>query len=77
MEQEVEHEAGNDVGTVESGRALSMDEFKAQLNAAFGETKAEKELWQDATEKITAFGPRRTGPNVLIDATPGGVCGKL
>ncbi|THY96027.1 elongation factor Tu [Aureobasidium pullulans] len=77
VEQEVEHEAGNDVGTVESGRALSMDEFKAQLNAAFGETKAEKELWQDATEKITAFGPRRTGPNVLIDATPGGVCGKF
>ncbi|KAG9612498.1 P-loop containing nucleoside triphosphate hydrolase protein, partial [Aureobasidium melanogenum] len=76
-EQETEHEAGNDVGTVESGRTLSMDEFKAQLGAAFAELKGEKEIWQDATEKITAFGPRRVGPNVLIDATKGGICGKF
>ncbi|KAH0070066.1 P-loop containing nucleoside triphosphate hydrolase protein, partial [Aureobasidium melanogenum] len=76
-EQESEHEAGNDVGTVESGRTLSMDEFKAQLGAAFAELNGEKEIWQDATERITAFGPRRVGPNVLIDATKGGICGKF
>ncbi|KAI4736637.1 elongation factor Tu [Aureobasidium sp. EXF-12298] len=76
-EQETEHEADNDVGTVELGRTLSMDEFKAQLGAAFAELKGEKEIWQDATEKITAFGPRRVGPNVLIDATEGGICGKF
>lgn len=76
-EQGTEQEAGNDVGTVESGRTLSMDEFKAQLGSAFAEVKGEKEIWQDAIEKITAFGPRRTGPNVLIDATKGGICGKL
>jgi ribosome assembly protein 1 len=76
-EQDTEHEAGNDVGTVDSGRTLSMDEFKAQLSTAFAEVKSDKEIWQDAVGKITAFGPRRVGPNVLIDATQGGICGRL
>ncbi|KAI4749426.1 elongation factor Tu [Aureobasidium sp. EXF-12298] len=76
-EQDTEHEAGNDVGTVDSGRTLSMDEFKAQLSTAFAEVKGDKEIWQDAVGKITAFGPRRVGPNVLIDATQGGICGRF
>jgi ribosome assembly protein 1 len=76
-EQETEHEAGNDVGTVELGRALSMEEFKAQLSTAFAEVKGDKDVWQDAIERITAFGPRRVGPNVLIDATQGAICGKF
>lgn len=61
-EHVAEHEAGNDVGTVESGRVLSMDEFKAQLSTAFADVKGDKDIWQDAAEKITAFGPRRVGP---------------
>lgn len=77
VEQGTEQEAGNDVGTVESGRLLSMDEFKQQLSEAFAHAKSDKEMWADAAEKITAFGPRRTGPNVLIDATKEGICGKL
>lgn len=76
-EHDTEHEAGNDVGTVESGRVLSMDEFKAQLSTAFAGVKGDKDIWQDAAEKITSFGPRRVGPNVLIDATQNGICGKL
>lgn len=70
-------QAGNDVGTVESGRTLSMDEFKKELASTFAEVKGDKEVWQDAIEKIAAFGPRRTGPNVLIDATKGAICGKF
>ncbi|KAI4847720.1 elongation factor Tu [Aureobasidium sp. EXF-8846] len=76
-EHDTEHEAGNDVGTVELGRALSMQEFKAQLSTAFAEVKGDKDIWQDAIERITAFGPRRVGPNVLIDATQGAICGKF
>ncbi|KAI4847088.1 elongation factor Tu [Aureobasidium sp. EXF-8846] len=76
-EHDTEHEAGNDVGTVELGRALSMEEFKAQLSTAFAEVKGDKDIWQDAIERITAFGPRRVGPNVLIDATQGAICGKF
>lgn len=76
-EQGTEQEAGDDVDTVESGRALSLDDFKKQLGAAFAEAKADKEIWANAVENITAFGPRRTGPNVIIDATKGGICGKF
>jgi ribosome assembly protein 1 len=76
-EHDTEHESGNDVGTVELGRALSMEEFKAQLSTAFAEVKGDKDIWQDAIERITAFGPRRVGPNILIDATQGAICGKF
>ena len=61
----------------ESGRMLSMNEFKEKLTEAFEEEKEEKDTWKDLVDKICSFGPRRVGPNVLIDATRGGVCGKL
>ncbi|GAB7347289.1 hypothetical protein MBLNU459_g3375t1 [Dothideomycetes sp. NU459] len=70
-------EAGNDVGAVETGRLLSMEAFKTQLTAAFAEATGEQDVWQGAVEKITAFGPRRTGPNLLLDATAAGICGKF
>lgn len=72
-----DHDAGNDVGAVETGRLLSMEDFKEQLTAAFAEVEGEQDIWQGAVEKIAAFGPRRTGPNLLLDATPAGICGKL
>ena len=77
QDEEGEEESGNDVGAIESGHVMSMEDFKKQLSAAFAEAKGDAELWADAVEKITAFGPRRTGPNVLIDVTAGGICGKL
>lgn len=72
-----DHETTNDIGTVETGQSLSMDEFKKQLATAFAEARTDQEVWVNAVDNITAFGPRRTGPNVLIDATNGGICGKL
>ena len=61
----------------EGGQALSMAEFKTKLSAAFAEEKADKETWADVVEGICSFGPRRVGPNILVDATRGGICGKL
>ncbi|KAL1302410.1 hypothetical protein AAFC00_002807 [Neodothiora populina] len=72
-----DQEATNDVGTVDTGRVLSMEDFKQQLAATFAEAKGDEGVWADAVENITAFGPRRTGPNVLIDSTKGGICGKF
>ncbi|KAI6884585.1 elongation factor Tu [Hortaea werneckii] len=72
-EQEVEAEEI----AAEAGQNLSMAEFKQQLAAAFGEEKLEKEVWKDAVERIAAFGPRRVGPNVLIDMTSDRICGKF
>lgn len=60
----------------EIGHALDFPEFKKQLKAAFAEAKGQKEIWTDVIEKITAFGPRRIGPNILVDATKAGICGK-
>lgn len=72
-EQEVEAEDTS----AEAGQVLSTEEFKEGLVKAFAEEKHDKELWKDVVEKITAFGPRRVGPNLLIDATADSICRKL
>lgn len=79
-DQDAEHEveqADVEDATVGTGQLLSLADFKKQLAAAFAEAKADKDIWHDAVDKITAFGPRRTGPNLLIDASPTGICGKM
>ena len=83
----VDHEAdGEDIGehdieaedtSAEAGQVLSTDEFKDGLAKAFDEEKTDKEVWKDVIDRITAFGPRRVGPNLLIDATTGGICRRL
>jgi ribosome assembly protein 1 len=52
---------------------LTLEEFKKQLQQAFESVKSERDIWAGAVEKITAFAPRRTGPNLLIDQA--GICG--
>ncbi|KAH7063666.1 P-loop containing nucleoside triphosphate hydrolase protein [Macrophomina phaseolina] len=58
-----------DVDLTEAGQVLTIKEFRKQLITAFAETKGEKEVWEGVAEKISAFGPRRTGPNLLVDET--------
>lgn len=73
--EEHDVEAGDSLE--EAGQVLSMDEFKKQLTEAFAEEKGEKEIWKDVVDKICSFGPRRVGPNILIDATHEAICGRL
>ena len=61
----------NDVGL------LSILDFREKLRSAFAEAKGQENLWSNVVEKIAAFGPRRTGPNLLIDVTQEGTCPKL
>ena len=61
----------NDVGL------LSILDFREKLRSAFAEAKGQENLWANVVEKISAFGPRRTGPNLLIDVTQEGTCQKL
>ena len=56
---------------------LSMLDFRERLQAIFAEVKGEETIWAGAIENIVAFGPRRTGPNLLIDLTHGGTCQRL
>ncbi|KAG9253781.1 P-loop containing nucleoside triphosphate hydrolase protein [Emericellopsis atlantica] len=51
-----------------TGSALSVEDFKKKLKGLLEEGKG-REVWKGQTEQISAFGPRRTGPNLLIDAT--------
>ena len=56
---------------------LSLLDFRERLRSVFAETKGQEHIWTDVVEKIAAFGPRRTGPNLLIDATQDGTCQRL
>ncbi|KAI9850262.1 MAG: Cytoplasmic GTPase/eEF2-like protein (ribosomal biogenesis) [Thelocarpon superellum] len=53
---------------------LSPTEFKHELSAAFEQAETDRETWAGAVDQIVAFGPRRVGPNVLIDGTTQGCC---
>lgn len=72
-----QEEEVDDDDLVDSGKVLSLAEFKKQLQAAFDSVKGQRDVWTNAVEQITAFGPRRTGPNLLIDRTPEAICGKF
>ena len=60
------------------GAVLSLKEFREELTKVFDEeVKEDKELWKNIVDRITAFGPRRIGPNILVDATTVNTCEKL
>ena len=63
--------------TAVNGNLLSLVDFKENLKQAFGEDLAEPDFWADAIERIAAFGPRRVGPNILVDSTKTGTCENL
>ncbi|KAL8629723.1 hypothetical protein Q9189_004575 [Teloschistes chrysophthalmus] len=54
---------------------ISLSDFKTRLQNTFAEAVPESDLWSKVVDNIAAFGPRRTGPNVLIDQT--GSCQKF
>jgi ribosome assembly protein 1 len=56
---------------------LSLEDFKKQLQQLFEGAKGERDVWAGAVERITAFGPRRTGPNILVDVTNDCILGRL
>lgn len=60
----------------EGGAALSTDELRTELQKILEKGKG-KETWKGIIDKIAAFGPRRIGPNLLIDATKDGIFPKV
>lgn len=53
---------------------LSLLEFREKLQEIFAAADGQGNLWTVVVERIAAFGPRRTGPNLLIDTTKEGTC---
>ena len=56
---------------------LSTSEFEKELQKIFAESIEQSRSWTGVTEKIAAFGPRRIGPNILVDSTKEGIFRKL
>jgi len=68
---------GADVAMNSSGDLLSMVDFKDEMNSLFAEEKGQSEVWAGVADKVAAFGPRKVGPNILIDNTKENVCQRL
>ncbi len=69
---------GNEIGHQEQ-KILSLVEFRTQLQATFDEVndKDDKVVWKNIVSHICAFGPRRIGPNIFIDATGRETCSRF
>ncbi|TGO26028.1 hypothetical protein BPAE_0068g00020 [Botrytis paeoniae] len=75
IQESAEHEEVDEV--LGGEKVLSLNEFKEELQKTFEGVKGQKDIWASAVDQITAFGPRRTGPNLLIDSTADGILGKF
>ncbi|CAG8439651.1 10899_t:CDS:10 [Ambispora gerdemannii] len=51
---------------IKKERVLQAEEFFELLEAEF-EKAPDKDIWKDVVENIWAFGPKRVGPNLLIN----------
>ena len=71
-ENHEQHEADN--GPIGDAGMLSLLEFREKLREAFEGEKGQGHIWAHVVDNITAFGPRRTGSNVLIDQTDEKTC---
>ncbi|GKT46827.1 ribosome assembly protein 3 [Colletotrichum spaethianum] len=60
-----------------AAKIMSLDDFKRDLQSALEATRGGREYFKSAVDRIAAFGPRRTGPNLLIDSTKEGLLTKL
>ncbi|KAK3997711.1 ribosome assembly protein 1 [Cladorrhinum sp. PSN332] len=67
--QDESAEADDDVG--QALKTLSPEELAKELQAELDdpENKSRDFTWKGIVDKIISFGPRRTGPNLLIDGT--------
>jgi ribosome assembly protein 1 len=59
-----------------AGRVMSGEELQKKMEQLLEEGKR-REAWKGSVANIAAFGPRRTGPNLLIDATKDGIMPKI
>ncbi|CAJ0927120.1 9622_t:CDS:10 [Entrophospora sp. SA101] len=57
-----------DLSGKKSDHILDIEEFFSLLEAEFNKT--DKEIWKNVIDRIWAFGPKRIGPNILINHIP-------
>lgn len=71
---DVENQEVEDADSLERN-VLSLTDFKKEFRGLLAKSKREE--LNDIVDKIIAFGPRRVGPNILIDATSANISEKL
>ncbi|KAJ9136725.1 Ribosome assembly protein 1 [Pleurostoma richardsiae] len=74
--EESDGEKIEDDEDISEARCLSPEEVKKQLKGLL-ETGKGREVWKNVVDQISAFGPRRVGPNLLVDATKEGCLPKV
>ena len=60
---------------MQGSNSISSKDLKAKLQEVITDAAPQLDVLSHTAEKIVAFGPRRTGPNLLVDLT--GSCPKL
>ncbi|KAF4120362.1 ribosome assembly protein 1 [Geosmithia morbida] len=60
-----------------AGNVLSVEDLRKKLKEKLEHSKGGRDVWKNQVDRIAAFGPRRTGPNLLIDATKDGILSRV
>ncbi|KAG6069287.1 hypothetical protein E4U32_000001 [Claviceps aff. humidiphila group G2b] len=79
-EQEADDEADAialDAAAAAAASRLSVEDIQKQLQKLFDTVKGGRDTFRTRTDQIAAFGPRRTGPNILLDATKDNILTKV
>ncbi|KAG6113222.1 hypothetical protein E4U13_003944 [Claviceps humidiphila] len=79
-EQEADDEADAialDAAAAAAASRLSVEDIQKQLQKLFDTAKGGRDTFRTRTDQIAAFGPRRTGPNILLDATKDNILTKV
>jgi len=72
-ERQESADLGNETGN-ERNKSLSLQDFRKQLQEIFNGVQEDREVWKNIVPHIAAFGPRRVGPNILVDSTGAETC---
>ena len=57
---------------------MSLSQFCEKLENCFEQlAEADSDIWKNVVKNISAFGPKRIGPNLFIDATESRICSKF
>ena len=76
-QQDTDGRAGGAMDGLTKGHpqtTITLQKLRDGLHKSLNASKSSRDLWKGAVEKIMAFGPRRVGPNILIDTTASRIC---
>ena len=65
---------GQDVPRSTALTIQALKELRDNLSKSLDEVERDRDIWKGAFDRAIAFGPRRTGPNILIDQTAERLC---